>query len=192
MLTTKVFFWGAGGQLNPSAFSPYITSCLTRGWVCILWICLAFIKCIYIAHKHVIENSSFCAIYEYRSSVSPGFAKQIMPILFILCYNGSLVTWMVVSLTTTKFKPLIFSVSGFALTYVMNIFMLMDPWLLPAKFCYIIIYIQKVEDRVEISDSVHFGNFQWCKELCFAVIAILRAKCLPQIPRRGKHKSLLI
>jgi hypothetical protein len=36
-----------------------------------------------------------------------------MPILHILRYNGSLVTWMVVSLTTAKFKPLIFSVSGF-------------------------------------------------------------------------------
>jgi hypothetical protein len=24
-------------------------------------------------------------------SLSPGFVKQIMPVLFILCYNGSLV-----------------------------------------------------------------------------------------------------
>jgi hypothetical protein len=45
----------------------------------------------------------------YKSSVSPGFAKQIMPILFILCYNGSLVTWTVVSLATAKFKSIIFS-----------------------------------------------------------------------------------
>jgi hypothetical protein len=29
-----------------------------------------------------------------------------MPILRILCYNGSLVTWTVVSFTTAKFKPL--------------------------------------------------------------------------------------
>jgi hypothetical protein len=35
-----------------------------------------------------------------------------MPILLSLCYNSSLVTWMVVSLTVTKLKPLIFSVSG--------------------------------------------------------------------------------
>jgi hypothetical protein len=33
-----------------------------------------------------------------------------MPILRILCYNGSLVTWTVVSMTTAKFKPLIYSV----------------------------------------------------------------------------------
>jgi hypothetical protein len=34
-----------------------------------------------------------------------------MPILQTLCYNSSLVTWTVVSLTTAKFKPLIFSLS---------------------------------------------------------------------------------
>jgi hypothetical protein len=38
---------------------------------------------------HVIENSSLCIIY--KSSVSTAFVKQIMPILHILCYNGSLV-----------------------------------------------------------------------------------------------------
>jgi hypothetical protein len=36
--------------------------------------------------------------------------KADHPILRILCYNGSLVTWTVVSSTTAKFKPLIFSV----------------------------------------------------------------------------------
>jgi hypothetical protein len=39
-----------------------------------------------------------------------------MPNLRILCYNGSLVIWTVVSLTTAKFKPLIFSMSGFTLS----------------------------------------------------------------------------
>jgi hypothetical protein len=31
------------------------------------------------------------ALYMYKSSVSPGFAKQIMPILLILSYDWSLV-----------------------------------------------------------------------------------------------------
>jgi hypothetical protein len=57
-----------------------------------------------------MENSCLCAIY--KSSVSTGFAKQIMLILLILCYNGSVVTWTVVNLTTAKFKPLIFSLSA--------------------------------------------------------------------------------
>jgi hypothetical protein len=32
-------------QLNPCGNSPYVTSSLMRGWVCLLWICLAFVKC---------------------------------------------------------------------------------------------------------------------------------------------------
>jgi hypothetical protein len=44
---------------------------------------------VYISHiQHVIENSSFCPTH--KSSVSTGFAEQNMPILRILCYNGSL------------------------------------------------------------------------------------------------------
>jgi hypothetical protein len=49
-----------------------------------------------------------------KSPVSTGFTEKIKPILRILCYNGSLVTWMVISLTATKFKPLIFSMFAFA------------------------------------------------------------------------------
>jgi hypothetical protein len=46
---------------------------------------LAF-RQVYNSHiQHVIENSSFCTIY--KSSVSAGFAEQIMR---ILRYNGSL------------------------------------------------------------------------------------------------------
>jgi hypothetical protein len=86
-----------------------------------------------------------------KSSVSTGFAKQIMPIWRILCYNGSLVTWTVVSLTTAKFKPLVFSMSGFTLSYIANMFILMilyDFCLLPAQFC----YTRKVESCVQIAD----------------------------------------
>jgi hypothetical protein len=50
---------------------------------------------------------------------------QIMPILFTLRYNGSLVTWTIVSLTATKFKHSAFSVSGFALPYAANIVIVM-------------------------------------------------------------------
>jgi hypothetical protein len=42
---------------------------------------------------------------------------HIMPILFSLCYNGILVTLTVLSLTAATIKPLIYSVSGFALPY---------------------------------------------------------------------------
>jgi hypothetical protein len=59
----------------------------------------------------------------------------------ILRYNGSLVAWTVVSLTTAKLKPFIFSMSGFILSYTTNTFILMilyDFCLSPAQFCYII------------------------------------------------------
>jgi hypothetical protein len=55
----------------------------------------------------LLKISSFCTTH--KSSASTGFTEQIMPILRNLCYNGSLVTWTVVGLTTAKFKPLIFS-----------------------------------------------------------------------------------
>jgi hypothetical protein len=53
-----------------------------------------------------------CWKYFLLHSVSPGFGKQIMLISLFSCYNGSLVTWTVVSLTTAKFKPLIFFCVG--------------------------------------------------------------------------------
>jgi hypothetical protein len=55
-------------------------------------------------------QKNFCFCPTHKSSVSTGFAGQIMPILHILCCNGCLVTWTVVSLTTAKFKPLIVKV----------------------------------------------------------------------------------
>jgi hypothetical protein len=36
----SLFFW----QLNPYGHNPCVRSSLTRGWVCLLWICLAFVK----------------------------------------------------------------------------------------------------------------------------------------------------
>jgi hypothetical protein len=53
--TTRFFF-----QRNPCCHSPYVTASLTRRWVCLLRICLAF-RQVYVSHiQHVIENSSFC------------------------------------------------------------------------------------------------------------------------------------
>jgi hypothetical protein len=89
-------------------------------------LCLSFLhrlglSQVYVWHiYHVIATSSNI----YRSYVSPGFWKQIMPISLISCYNGGLVTWTVISFTTAKFKPLLFSMSAFALSYAANMFIL--------------------------------------------------------------------
>jgi hypothetical protein len=63
---------------------------------------------------------------------------QLVATLLILCYNGSLVTWTVVSLTATNFKPLIFSVCGFTLSYTANMFPL------PSNVCCIVAYFAVV------------------------------------------------
>jgi hypothetical protein len=68
---------------------------------------------------------------------------------------------MAASLTAAKCKRLMFSVPGFALFYAANkvIFMIFyDFYLLPAQFCYIIVYTRKVEScemRVTASVYIH-------------------------------------
>jgi hypothetical protein len=65
---TREFFF----QLNLCSNSPYVTSSLTRRFVCLLWICL-FFRQVYTSHIcHVIENSSFFT--SNKSSLSTGFA----------------------------------------------------------------------------------------------------------------------
>jgi hypothetical protein len=58
---------------------------------------------------------------------------------------------------TAKFKPLIFSMSGFVLSTVANIFififMILDDFcLLPALFCYVIINVRNLESHMHIAN----------------------------------------
>jgi hypothetical protein len=56
--------------------SPYVASSLTRRWVRLLWICLAF-RHVYISHVyHATDNSSIYTMN--KSFISTGFAKHIM------------------------------------------------------------------------------------------------------------------
>jgi hypothetical protein len=81
----KLFF-----QLKSCGHTPHVTSSLTRRWVCFLRMCLAIRQVCFSHIQHFTENSCLCTIY--KSSVSTGFAKQIMSLLRILRYNGGLVT----------------------------------------------------------------------------------------------------
>jgi hypothetical protein len=138
----QIFF-----QLNPCIHSPYVPSSLTRGWVCLLWICLALSS---VRIAHIACYWKFLLLHYIQVLCHAGFAKQIMILLLILCYNVSLVTRTVASLTTAKLKPHIFSMS-----YTANMFILMilyDFCFLPSQFCYIIVYIRKVESPVQIAD----------------------------------------
>jgi hypothetical protein len=90
----------------------------------------------------------------YISSVSSGFARKVMFILFSLCSSSSFVTLMVVNLAAPNFKTLIISVSAFALSYAANMFILMighDRYLFLVQFCCIIVCIWKVESCVQIA-----------------------------------------
>jgi hypothetical protein len=146
----RITFRDVFPQLNPCGNSPYVTLSLTKRWDCLLWICLAFRQmCI----SHFIEK--FLLLHYTQSSVSTGFTEPFMPLLLILCYTGSLVTWTVVSLTTAKFEPPVFSTSGSTLSYTAKMFILMIPYdfcLFPAQFCYIIVHIRKVKSCMQIAD----------------------------------------
>jgi hypothetical protein len=109
-------------------------------------IMLGLSSSVYFAYVTCYCKFFFCTTH--KPSVSTGFTEQIMPNIHILCYNVNLVIWTVVSLTIAKFKPLIFSVSGFTFSYTSNMFILMilcDFRLSPAKFYYIIVHIRKLK-----------------------------------------------
>jgi hypothetical protein len=69
--------------------------------------------------------------------------NRLCPISGSLRYNGSLVAWTVVCLTVAKFKPLMLSMSGFALSNIANIFIVnVLEWLLLVA-CIILSYSHK-------------------------------------------------
>jgi hypothetical protein len=59
--------------------------------------------------------------YTRPLSIQAQYSRKC-PIISSSCYNSSPDTWTVVCLTAAKFKPLIFPVSGFALSNVANQF----------------------------------------------------------------------
>jgi hypothetical protein len=70
-------------------------------------------------------------------------------------------------MTASKFKPLIFSVSGFALSNIANIFILMildDFCLLPASFCCVIVNVRNLESHMQIADRRAPREFANCAE----------------------------
>jgi hypothetical protein len=127
--------------------------------------------------------------------VSTGVAEQIMPVLHILCCNGCLVTWTVVSLTTAKFKPLIFSVWLHLALYREHVHSHDSVWLVLVActiWLYNCIHTEVWKPCANRGPVCTLENFQWGGEPWFFVgAAILRGGCLPPILRRAKHKSLL-
>jgi hypothetical protein len=73
----EIFF-----QLSPCGHSPYVTSSLTRRWVCLLWICLALVNCTYRTYSMLLKILPF-ALYTSPLSVH---ALQGRPCLSYLSY----------------------------------------------------------------------------------------------------------
>jgi hypothetical protein len=116
-----------------------------------------------------------------------------MPILLILCYNGSLVTWTVVSLTAVKLKPFIFYLSGLALPCAANVFFLMilyDLCLLSAQFYYTITYTEGWKPCANRATGVRLGIFPMVLRTLFCRRCNFK-KCLLHTPRRGKNACIL-
>jgi hypothetical protein len=95
---------------------------------------------------------------------------------------------MAVSMTTAKFKPLTFYMSGFAFSYTTNMFILIilyDFCLLPAQFCYNRILTEGCKPCANRRPVCILEYFQWCGKPYFVGAAILRGRCLPLITRRA-------
>jgi hypothetical protein len=78
-ITTRIFF-----QLNPCGHSPNVTSSLTRGCVCLLWIRLTFVKCTYRTYSVLLEILPF-ALYTVLLSVQADCNSWLALFIKFLC-----------------------------------------------------------------------------------------------------------
>jgi hypothetical protein len=132
----------------------------------------SFVKYTFCIYCMLLKFSFFCA--RHKSSVSTGFTEQIMPILRILSYNGSLVIWTVVDLTTATY---IFYVWLSLVLYHEHVHSHNFVWLLLLA-CTIFLYnrIHKEGWRLCANRGplCTLENFQRCVKYCSAGAAILR------------------
>jgi hypothetical protein len=49
-------------QLNHYGYSPYVTS-LMKGWVCVIWMGFAFVKCTYRTHSIGLRGYGECFFF---------------------------------------------------------------------------------------------------------------------------------
>jgi hypothetical protein len=83
---------------------------------------LAFVKCAYLMYNMLLKILPFAYMQVLCQSRLWKAHHDYLTYVTAAAY-------MVISLTTAKFKPLVFSVSGFALSYTVNVFIFMILWL---------------------------------------------------------------
>jgi hypothetical protein len=145
---------------------------------------------------HYIQRSTIlyvCVQYIqytiYKASINPSFVEQITP-YFYLRYNGSSVTRTVVGLTATKFKPPMFSMLSFALSFYSNIWIMINLY----EFC----LMSAVSLWLSHKHSAFWKplayrgpvcaseNCQCCREPYFAGTVFSKDGCLPQNSQAGQ------
>jgi hypothetical protein len=57
-ITTRDWFL----KVNPCGYSPYVTSPLLRGWICLLWIGFTFVKCMYPTYSLLLKILPFARL----------------------------------------------------------------------------------------------------------------------------------
>jgi hypothetical protein len=108
-------------------------------------------------------------------------------------YNGSQITSTAVCLTIAKFKPHICFVGLRLVQCCEHLHFQGFVWLMLVA-CIILLHNHICTEVWKPCASCEpvcaLVNFQWCGEPCFTGAAISVDSCLPQTPRRDKHKSL--
>jgi hypothetical protein len=74
--------------VNPFGHSPYVTFSLTRGWVCLLWIYLAFVKSTYRTYSMLLKIRSF-ALYTSPLSVQALQSRSCVSLLSLRRFHGN-------------------------------------------------------------------------------------------------------
>jgi len=172
-------------------------SSLVRRQVCLLLIVLSLSVVIILKIK-LFTTCTICNIHNiynmYMGQCQSRPARADHAICSTLFYNDSLVTWMVVNLTITKFKPLILSAHGFILSYDANTCTCMI-WKTSARCLHNCVIKSYMYTMMKITFSswvtVCLGKLPLCGVPCFAGSAVLKDRCLLWTPTRGRHKSLL-
>jgi hypothetical protein len=79
-ITTKDSFF----QMNPCGNNPYVTSCLTRRWVCLLWIGFSFIKVKVTLRLAVYRQSVRLGVNPLRLTTRDSFFNWTLAVIILM------------------------------------------------------------------------------------------------------------
>jgi hypothetical protein len=163
--------WGSGPEIffqpNPCGCISHVTSSLTIGLVCLLWIPLDLSS---IRMSQIAWCWKFFSLHTSPLSVQ-GSQREIKSIEIILCCYGSVVTWTVVNLAIAKLKLLIPAVSMSDFTLCVHSYNFV--WLLLVA-CTILLYNYIYSEGWKPCKNREpvwpLKNFQWTENIVLQVL----------------------